>query len=325
MRAPVLIFLGLALAARGADRLTLFQPLQYSGMADASGAVAVSSNLFVAADDEKNVLCLYRNDFGGAPLKQFDLNLFLGTLGKHAEADLEAGARLGQRAFWIGSHGRSREGEPRPNRCVLFATEIRGEGETVTLSPVGRPYRGLLEDFDHESRLERFHLREAACRAPKEPGALNIEGLSATPEGHLLLGFRNPVPEEKALLVPLMNPDEVIAGERARLGEPLLLDLGGLGVRDIALWQQTYIIIAGAFHGGGPFHIYRWAGPGKLPERLRVQGLKPYHPEALVLYPQLGLEQFQVLSDDGKQAPSDLSNRDLPQEQKSFRSFWLRR
>lgn len=324
MRAPLLILFGLALTACAADRLTLFRPLQYNGMADASGAVAVSSNLFVAADDEENVLCLYRNDRGSAPLREFDLNPFLGTLGKHAEADLEAGTRLGQRAFWIGSHGRSREGESRPNRCVLFVTEISGQGEAVRLLPIGRPYRRLLEDFENDAQLKRFHLAEAASRAPKDPGALNIEGLSATPEGHLLIGFRNPIPDEKALLVPLMNPDEVIAGSRAHLGEPLLLELGGLGIRDIALWQQTYIIIAGAFHGGGPFHIYRWAGPGKQPERLRVQGLKPYHPEALVIYPELGLEQFQVLSDDGKDAQDNVPNRELPKEQKSFRSFWLR-
>src|SRR5690349_5598619 len=162
MRAPLLMLLGLVLATRGADRLTLFRPLQYSGMAAASGAVAVSSNLFVAADDEENDLRLYRNDRSGAAFREFDLNPFLGTFGKHAEADLEAGARLGQRAFWIGSHGRSREGESRPNRCVLFATEIRGQGEALKLSPIGHPYRRLLEDFENDARLERFHLAAAA-------------------------------------------------------------------------------------------------------------------------------------------------------------------
>jgi hypothetical protein len=34
------------------------------------------------------------------------------------------------------------------------------------------------------------------------PGGLNIEGLAATPDGQLLIGFRNPLSEGKALLLP---------------------------------------------------------------------------------------------------------------------------
>src|SRR6266704_2712709 len=101
-----IVLAGLTLLRLSACAGEITRPAQYSGMADASGAVPVSSNLFVAASDEDNILRLYRSDRSGAPLKQFDCNAFLELHGKNLEADLEAAARIGDRAFWIGSHGR---------------------------------------------------------------------------------------------------------------------------------------------------------------------------------------------------------------------------
>src|SRR5438874_5294174 len=95
----------------GQTTLRLVRPAKYSGMADASGAVAVNSNLFLVADDEENKLRLYRSNQGGAPIKEFDLDAFLEVRGKTLEADLEGGARIGDRAFWIGSHGRNKDGK----------------------------------------------------------------------------------------------------------------------------------------------------------------------------------------------------------------------
>jgi hypothetical protein len=169
-----------------------------------------------------------------------------------------------------------------------------------------------------------FHLEEAARYAPKELDALNIEGLAATPEGHLLIGFRNPVPRRKALLVPLLNPDEVIAGHRARFGAPILLELGGLGIRDIAYHEGRYLIIAGSWHGGGPFRLYRWAGPGSEPVPLSVKHLQDYQPEAIIIYPEKGLREVQILSDDGTRLIDGVPGKMLPDPRRqAFRSFWV--
>jgi hypothetical protein len=275
------------------------------------------------ADDEDNILRLYRNDTGGQPIKQFDYNDFLEVRGKSLEADLEAGARIGDRAFWIGSHGRNKNGKERPNRCRLFATDISVAGGEVTLTTVGIPYKGLLDDLIRDSHFKQFHLAAAARLAPKESGAFNIEGLSATPDGHLLIGFRNPIPEGKALLIPLLNPNQVVEGQTALFGPAIQLDLGGLGIRDIACFKGTYIISAGSYHGGGPFRFYRWSGSGTEPERIPVDDLGDYHPEAVIIYPDKGLREIQVLSDDGKHEVDDISNRDLPMGQRTFRSFWI--
>jgi hypothetical protein len=323
MRGAALILLAIALCARAGEKSALLRPTLYNGSGDASGAVAVTSNLFVVADDEDNVLRLYHSATGGPPIKEFDCNAFLEVQGKSLEADLEAGARIGDRAFWIGSHGRNKNGKERPNRCRFFATDIAVAGSEVTLTPVGKPYKNMLDDLIRDSRFEHFHFAAAARRTPKDADALNIEGLAATPEGHLLIGFRNPIPQGKALLIPLLNPNDVIDGQTARFGPAIALDLGGLGIRDIACHEGTYIIIAGPYHGGGPFHFYRWSGIGTEPERFPVEDLGDYHPEAIIIFPDKGLREIQILSDDGKREVEGISNRDLPMRQRTFRSFWI--
>ena len=311
---------------RAAEHATLVSPLAYTGMADASAAVAVSSNLFLVADDEENILRLYRTDRGGPPVQEFDMNTFLEVHGKSKEADLEGAARLGDRAFWIGSHGRNKNGKERENRCRLFATDISISGGTVSVVPVGRPYRRLLEDLAADSRFDRFRLAEAEQLAPKEQEAMNIEGLAATVEGHLLVGFRNPNPEGKALLIPLLNPNEVIEGQVGRFGPAMLLGLGGLGIRDLAFYAGQYLIIAGPYHGGGPFRFYLWSGnAAEEPQRIKTEYLGTFHPEAVIVYPESGLKKFQILSDDGKRKPEGISNRILSDPYKTFRSLWMKR
>jgi hypothetical protein len=121
----------------------------------------------------------------------------------------------------------------------------------------------------------------------------------------------------------LLNPNEVIDGNPARFGTATQLDLGGLGIRDIAYYDGTYIISAGAYHGGGPFRFYRWAGIGSLPQPIPTDDLGDYHPEAIIIYPDWGLREIQILSDDGKRVVNGVSNRDLSMRQRTFRSFFL--
>jgi hypothetical protein len=298
--------------------------MDYLGMRDASAAVAVSSNLFIVADDERNTLRLYSTDHPGPPLKEFDFDAFLEVTGKSPEADLEGAALLGNRAFWIGSHGRNKDGKIRPNRCRLFATDVAITNGNVTLTPVGKPYKGLVDDLVGDSRFAEFHLGEASMKAPKVPDALNIEGLSATPEGHLLIGFRNPTPHGKALLVPLLNPNEVVEGKRPRFDPAVLLDFDGLGIRDMAYFDGAYFIIAGPWHSGGKFEFYRWAGGSAAPEKFTVKHLGDYHPEAIIIYPQKGFHEIQILSDDGNRPVNGIPGKELGESApRIFRSFWL--
>jgi hypothetical protein len=319
-----LALLAFMLCACAAEKLKIVRPLEYSGLRDASAAVAVSSNLFIVADDEKNTLRLYSTENGGPPLKDFDFDAFLEVTNKSPESDIEAAALLGHRAFWIGSHGRNKDGKDRPNRRRFFATDIAVRNGVVTLTPVGKPYKRLLDDLLRDSRFAEFHLAEASTRPPKEPDALNIEGLSATPEGHLLLGFRNPTPKGKALVIPLLNPNEVVEGKSPRFDAAMLLDLDGLGIRDMAYCDTAYFIIAGPSHTGQGFQFYRWTGGSGAPQKFTVKHLGDYSPEAIIFYPQEGFHEIQILSDDGNRLVNGVPGKDLGDAApKIFRSFWL--
>jgi hypothetical protein len=325
LRACLSFLLGASCAARGAEMLKAAGPVKHAGLCDASAAVPAGSNLFVVANDEDNILRAYRSDEPGGPLKELDCSAFLNVRGQSREADLEGAACLSNRVFWIGSHGRNKNGKERLNRCRLFATDMRVANGGVTLTPAGQPCTRLLDDLLEDSRFARFDLGAAASRAPKDRGALNIEGLAATPEGHLLIGFRNPIPAGKALLIPLLNPNEVIAGQAARFDPAIELDLGGLGIRDMVYDRGTYLIIAGSYGGGGRCEFYRWAGPGATPESLAVDQIDDYNPEALIVYPDKGVREFQILSDDGMRMVDGCPCKDLQDpRQRIFRSLWLR-
>ena len=59
---------------------------QYPDMCDASAAVAVEKNLFIAASDEDNVLRVYRRDKAEQP-QRIDLTLFLKLARGNPEVD----------------------------------------------------------------------------------------------------------------------------------------------------------------------------------------------------------------------------------------------
>jgi hypothetical protein len=214
-------------------------------MCDASAAAAIDAGHFVVADDEDNVLRVFSRE-GGKALAEYDLSEFLGNSGKKKakEADLEGGAQIGTRTYWITSHGRNSKGKETPERQRLFATDVKFENGTFVVSHSGKPYNQLLDDLLSEPKLASYGLKAAGGTGTEIPGALNIEGLAATPENHLLIGFRNPIPGGKALMVPLLNPDEVLEGARSKFGKPIELDLGGLGIRSIGFHEGRYVIIA---------------------------------------------------------------------------------
>jgi hypothetical protein len=316
---------GFAVGAVAADRpvMELSPPSLYFGMCDASAGVALATNLFAVGNDEDNVIRTYRIDRTNAPVQTTNLSSFLRVDWRWPETDLEGAAWLGDWIFWLGSHGRNRDGAFRESRHRLFATRLEKTGDTVRLVPVGRPYQNLLSDLLRDRRLAPFHLAAASRLPPKSPGALNLEGLCAAPGTNLLIGFRNPVPQGRALLVPLLNPFDLVADRAARFGDPILLDLGGQGIRDIGFWQGRYVIIAGAADGAGHSHLYFWAGGAAEPRRVDGVHLKGFNPEAVVVYPE-NAEAFQLLSDDGAMLLHGVDCKKLADpSQRRFRSVWV--
>lgn len=300
---------------------TLPAPTIFLGVCDASAAAAVDGLRFVVADDEDNVLRVYSRA-GGAALSSYDVSEFLGVQGKKKakEADLEAAAQIGAHTFWITSHGRNSKGKDKPERQRLFAMGVKLNGEKVEMTPIGKPYQSLLDDLLGDARLARYNLEAASKLAPKEPGGLNIEGLAATPEGHLLIGFRSPVPEGRALVVPLLNPLEVCEGKAARFGEPKEIVLEGMGIRSIEYCSGRYVIIAGPTGSGGPAsRLFEWDGKGK-PKLVPGVTLAGLNPEGIAFHGDDGSGEYFILSDDGTQEVDGKACKDLKDPSlKSFR------
>jgi hypothetical protein len=309
----------------------------YVGMCDASAAVALSAEMFVVANDEDNVLRLYKTEQGGPAAATVDLSAFLHVDPENPEADIEGATRVGDVIYWITSHGRNKNGKPRPSRKRFFATEVRSGPSGLEVKPVGQPCETLLAAMLAVPELKAL-LGDADQRAPEGEGGLNIEGLTHRPDGSLLIGFRNPLPTGKALLVPLENPADVVQGRAPRLGRAITLDLGAgeggarkpAGIRSIEFVDSraAYLIVAGPPGDGGPLHLYEWSGPeSDRPALTATIESGTLNPEALVVYtPASGgtAVHLQLLSDDGERMIGGRACKDLGDPMKMrFRSSFV--
>ena len=298
--------------------------IEYPEMCDPSAAVAISDTLFVVASDEDNVLRVYARESSGAP-QRFDLNSFLKPDEDHPEADIEGGARIGDRIFWIASHGRNKDGKLRLSRHRLFATMVTVKGDQVTVVPVGQPYTRLLEDLAQAPALRKYDLESASRKAPESKDGLNIEGLVATPQSTLMIGLRNPIPGGKALIVPLDNPQQIVEGDRAKLGLPIALSLNGLGVRSIEYRESRgrYLIVAGPYNDDGKVALFDWSGKASdAAEPIPEGTFGSLTPEAMFIYPG-DLTAVQFLSDDGGRKLGGVSCKEMAPAEQRFRGFSL--
>lgn len=119
----------------------------------------------------------------------------------------------------------------------------------------------------------------------------------------------------------MKNPGELIEGKAARCGDPVLLNLGGPGVRDLMLVGGRDLIIGGSLAGGGKCHLYSWAGGTNAAQKIPEAKCKGANPEALLADP----GEFQILSDDGPRQSAGADGKLIPDPaRKWFRSLWLR-
>jgi hypothetical protein len=244
------------------------------GACDGSAIISVGEGHFLNATDEDNIIRLYRLSSPAKPLRAFDLNALLKTERKKnvpKEADLEAVTRFGNRLYWIGSHGRDKKGNAEPSRQRLVATTISGSGAGTRITAVGSSFNALIPSLLTGNSNVASALKTAEP-LPHQKDGIDIEGLAATGDGALLIGFRSPLVDGKALLVQLTNPLEVTSGaNQPKFADPLLLDLGGLGIRDIipAGKANQFLILAGETGVGPRSALFSWT-LGEAPKTLTV-------------------------------------------------------
>lgn len=310
--------------------MELSEPISFRGACDASGGVTLHSDLLVVANDEDNVLRYYDlRALDAMPFEEeWSERLEVEDEPGKNETDIESATALGELIFWIGSHSRSKSGKKRPDRQRIIATRWVKTGPASRLELVGKPYRNLLRDLEAGDRFKELDLGAASKLAPKERGGLNIESLCATADGELLIGFRNPVPDGKALLVPLLNGPEIIEGKGPRFGKPLLLDLGGLGVRDMVRWGDGFLLIGGPIGdpaaGAIDSRLFRWNGTSARPELLDLP-FAGFNPEGLIEVGDSPGTRLLVLSDDGASNQGGTPCKELPPDHpaRRFRALWL--
>ena len=335
-RAAPAIFLSCA-TTFGAE-YSLSPVTMYHGATDGSAAVGVGDSYFMGATDENNILRLYSATDGvkSKSILSLDFGFPPNKKGKLREYDLEGATRIGNFIYWIGSHGRDGDGEMREERQVLFAAKVIGTGESATLELVSdQPYKGLLKDLQGDNTLSDLKLSDAIgekktdpTKAPKRLGALNIESLCAD-RNQLLIGFRNPAIRDHALIIPMLNPEAVVRGkEPAKFGRPILLDLGGLGIRDMAQWGDEFLIIAGDYKDrfdpdAKPSRLFRWKGGEQdQPVDLNVD-FGNLNPESIAIFGEGADARVLLLSDDGEMAVDGKSNKENPESEQFFRGVWL--
>ncbi len=309
-------------------------------MCDASAAVAVDDSHFIVGNDEDEILLLYTTDGSTmTAVQSFNFSSYLRSNPDH-ESDIEDAARSGDRIYWVSSHGRSKKGKKRNNRYRLFATDIRDAPPTLQLQ-WGGSYDHLVQDmleresWDDNSMVTRETIELIAQATqlgkkkvdelgPKKAG-LNIEALAVAPNrGGLLIGFRNPLVQGKALILNLKNPDALLSnsGARARFSRPVYIDLGGLGLRSMSYdpVRKGFFIIAGPKKNRGPFKLFRWNGMHD-PSPVFVRELphaKRSYPEALLIHG----HQLQVLNDEGRRKIGKRKCKTVSREKRGFSEQW---
>jgi hypothetical protein len=315
----------------------------YRETADASAAAAIDPNLFIVADDENNYLRIYNRRYpGSGPVADPNITDFLNIDPAHPEADIEGATWLGGRIFWITSHGRSAYGDYWRSRYNFFATTITQDSGAINVTVDG-VCTGLTDDLIAYDSVHNLGLADAIgvsgghidesqipSLAPKVQG-LNIEGLCAIPDSNsVLIGLRNPQPSvgdpNLALIIPLYNPEDVVlGGAGADFGEPILLDLGGFGIRSMEYSESLgeYLIVAGSHKAADaePVQIlYRY--DMTTDTLTKIEEFEILTPEGLFQF--AGSSDIFVVSDDGTvlvETPEGyVLNKLLPISERTFRT-----
>ncbi len=315
----------------------------YEGMTSVSAAVAIAPDMFVACCTQDNVLRVYRTEGSASPVASLDVSNFLGL--DSESADIRGAAKIADRIYWIASHSRDQEGQPKPGRYRFFATTITRKNDQVAIEPVGKPCATLLNELPGLNTVSTLRLdkamgldgklteRQQQRLSPTREG-LCIATLCADPYiDTLLVGFRNPRPvrvltgRPHALVVPLNNASEVIEKGKAPIfGEATLWDFDGLGITCIAYCpaDRAYFILAQPHNEDLPCVLYRWSG------------MKANHPELVRRLSLTAKELIDVklVPFEGSPAGGQGWNRlllltggdkktDSPTGEKHFRGIWI--
>jgi len=201
--------------------------------------------------------------------------------------------------YAITSHSRSGKGKEKKARERLVRFRVAGDS---AVAPV--VVSGL------KAALNAAHpvLAQAATVLDvKADGGSNIEALEVTPDGErLLIGFRSPLLERRAIIAGIDNARALFEeGAAPRVAPQLLtLDLGGDGIRGMSYAPalSAYLVISGpTTKDDGQFRLWAWSGAQQdRPRRISVPGLPGLARAEGVTAARIdGKAKIVIVSDDG--------------------------
>lgn len=287
-------------ARMATQKLPSFQPL--TGTYEPSAIQQLPDGRFLVVEDEKehplSVVTIGAD--GGVKHTALTPGL-LQMFSEFWKLDDLEGLTLSRTGFVyaITSHSRDDKGNEKKSREKLVRFRVEGEH-------VRNP---MVTDGLKSAMTARHPVLAAAAkvRDAKTRGGLNIEALEITPDQQrLLIGFRSPLNEGRALIASIDNPTGIFeAGEAPRLSTTLAeLDLGGHGIRGLSYVPALgeYLVIGGpTSREPAQFDLWLWNGQTGAPaRRVTVPGLKGLeHAEGASPAIIDGVERIVIVNDDG--------------------------
>lgn len=241
----------------------------FEDLYEPSAAVALEGGgVLLLEDDGAEMASLHeivQDDFGLLLKKQYTGDVHLDV------TDVEGAAKGGQdRVFVMTSHSVNKRGLRRAKREQLLQLKVSEKMDMEFLGGTG------LWD---EVIGELLKIDPAMSDRKKE---LNVEGIAfAKSEDALMLGLRNPTYKGRAIVLLLENPYEIVSENYTPKFsvEPLLLDLGGAGVRTMSFHEGSgqYFFVSEVKTKKKKMRSRLWAWDGNVdhdPVRMTVPGLK---------------------------------------------------
>lgn len=277
-----------------------FQPL--TGVFEPSGIQQLADGRFLVIEDEKqHALSLLRISGGHVAHIALSAPFWSWGDGDFWNLDDLEGVTTDSAGniYAITSHSRDSDGDTQKSRERLVRFRIEGDS-VVDPRVFGNLKRDLMAAHPELAA-------SAAIRNVKSEGGLNIEALEMSPDQRqLLIGFRSPLLDERAIIASIENPGAIFdTDERPRIGARLTtLDLDGNGIRGIS-WVPSlagYLIIAGPVtRDKVKFQLWFWrGGSGDHPRRVTVAGLSGFeHAEGVSPAVIEGRQCIIIVSDDG--------------------------
>lgn len=266
----------------------------FEDLYEPSAAIAIEDKgILIFEDDGPEVVSLHGvvKDDSGFKLKK----LYSGTVDV---SDIEGAAKgIGDTVFAISSHSFNKNDQQNDKREQLIQLKVNGKLD------VG--YLGNVRMREAISR-ELVKLDPAITDRLNE---INIEGLCFSKGADvMMIGLRSPLYKSKAVVLLLKNPYDVTSASfTARFSsEPLLLDLGGAGVRAMTYSESSgqYFFVSEVKTKKKKMRPRLWTwdgGKANAAVRMDFPGLKKLkNIEGLTFFRISGKDMVLFVCDDGK-------------------------